>query len=61
MNNKNTNKTLLMLSIISMILIPGGIIPVYAVSGNQLLTINNPTQVSGDQFSISVIATFGGV
>ncbi len=52
-NNKNENKTttlktLLMLSIISMMLIPRGIIPVHIALGNILFEINNPLQYSGD-------------
>ena len=62
MNNKNKNKittlkTLLMLSIMSMMLIPGGITPVHAASGDQLLTINNPTPAAGDSFGSSVATT----
>ncbi len=48
-----------MLSIISIMLVPGGIIiiPAHAASGDQLLTINNPTPARSDFFSISVATT----
>lgn len=66
MNNKNRNKiitlkTLLMLSIISMMLVPGGIIPVHAAPGDALSTIkindsttNGPILSNGGQFGESV-------
>jgi len=58
--NKITFKTLLMLSIMSMMLIPGGIIPVYAISGDLLLEINNPTPEASDRFGYSVATTSNG-
>jgi len=54
-----TIKTLLMLSVVTMMmLIPGGIIlPVHAALGDQLLTINNPTPEYYDYFGYSVATT----
>ncbi len=49
-----------MLSIMGMMLIPGGIIPVHAAPGDQLLTINNPSPATNDQFGWSVATTDNG-
>ena len=59
--HKTTTKTLLMLSVVTMMmLIPGGIISVHAISGDLLLTINNPTPEQHDQFGFSVASTNTG-
>ena len=69
MENKNTYKKhkimtlkiILMLSIISMLLIPGGIIPVHAAPGDVLSTVeindsttNGPTLSNDDLFGVSI-------
>ena len=59
-NNKNkttTLKILLMLSVGTIMLIPGGIISVYAVPGDLLLEINNPTPAASEQFGRPVATT----
>ncbi len=60
-NNKTTTfKTLLMLSIISMMLVLGGIISVHALPGDQLLEINNPVPDRNDYFGHPVATTSTG-